>query len=110
MVSRGRRRASDAASQRFSRLRACAATRLRSAMCLGGRSWQVSDAIAADVVRSALDLIGAQRPPWLWGQREYTDDSSATRIGYSHCLKCGQRLDDGRLKFCCRECGNALSQ
>src|SRR5687768_16158570 len=70
---------------------------LRSTFCLSGRSWQFSDRIAADVVGGALEQIGAQRPPWAWGQPEYTEeDSAATRIGFTHCLNCGQRLEDER--------------
>jgi hypothetical protein len=79
---------------------------LRSVMVLRGRSWPLSDQLAAEVVRSALQLIGAQRPPWLWGQREYTADSSATRIAVTHCLNCGTQLEDERTKFCSGRCGN----
>lgn len=78
---------------------------LRSALCLSGRSWPLSDAIAADLVSTALERIGAQRPPWLWGQREYVMDSTATRVGFTHCLNCGARLEEGRFKFCGKACG-----
>jgi len=79
---------------------------LRTSMVLGGRSWQASDVTAADLVRLALDLIGAQRPPWLWGQPQHTMDSAATSIGFTHCLNCGQRLEEQRFRFCSGWCGN----
>ena len=71
------------------------------------RSWGLADAISADIVHAALEQIGAKRPPWLWGQREYVEkDCAATRIGFSHCLNCGTRLPEGRSKFCGKTCGN----
>lgn len=79
---------------------------LRSGLCLQGTAWGRADAFAADIVRRALELLNVVRPPWLWGQREYTWDSSGTRIGYSHCLECGERLPEGRTKFCASGCGD----
>lgn len=79
---------------------------LRGEMCLAGKSWPLSDATAADIIRRAMDLINVQRPPWAWGQREYTWDTVGTRIGFSHCLECGAVLPEGRLKFCGGGCGD----
>jgi predicted nucleic acid-binding Zn ribbon protein len=79
---------------------------LRSALCLRGQSWGLAEAIAANLVCSALERIGAQRPPWLWGQREYLMDSTATRgVGFTHCLNCGTRLEQERFRFCSKQCG-----
>src|SRR5262245_15564278 len=79
---------------------------LRAAMCLQGKSWPLSDATAADIIRRALILLNVTRPPWLWGQREYSQDSVGTRISFSHCIHCGTKLPEGRLKFCATSCGN----
>ena len=43
-----------------------------------------------------LDYLSIARPPWAWGQREYTWETYDTRIGWSHCLECGTRLPEGR--------------
>jgi hypothetical protein len=80
--------------------------RLRWSLCLAGFSWARSDATAADIVQRALTLLNVQRPPWAWGQREYTWETSETRIGWSHCLECGARLPEGRTKFCAGSCGD----
>src|SRR5262249_44426681 len=79
---------------------------LRASMCLQGKSWPLSDATAADIVRRALELLCVKRPPWLWGQREYTQDSVGTRVSFTHCLQCGTRLENNRLKFCATSCGD----
>lgn len=46
---------------------------LRSALCLEGHGWHRSDQQAAEVVADALRRIGAVRPTWLQGQREYVE-------------------------------------
>src|SRR5262245_39062840 len=79
---------------------------LRGSLCLQGNSWTRSDAKAADIVRRALELLNVTRPPWLWGQREYSQDSTGTRISYSHCVQCGSKLPEGRVKFCAGRCGD----
>ena len=83
---------------------------IRGTLCLQGVRWGRADARAADVVRRALELLNVQRPPWAWGQREYVFDSAGTRIGYSHCLQCGTKLPEGRLKFCASSCGDQYRQ
>ena len=44
---------------------------LRGTLCLMGWPWPIADATAAAIVRAALDHIGARRPFWAEGQREY---------------------------------------
>lgn len=83
---------------------------LRTALCLQGNSWPLSDSIAADVVARALHFLNVERPPWVWGQREYTWDTSSTMVWFSHCLECGSRLLDGQQKFCGSACGNRYRQ
>lgn len=79
---------------------------IRGNLCLQGYSWTRADARATDIVRRALDLLQVQRPPWLWGQREYTQDSIGTRVSFTHCLHCGTKLPEGRPKFCGGGCGD----
>jgi predicted nucleic acid-binding Zn ribbon protein len=89
------------------RFEASARYGLRVALVLAGHSWPISDATAAYVVKRALRLIGARRPLWYEGQREYTDET-ATKIGRDRCVTCGRQLPQGREKYCSKKCGNAF--
>ena len=105
IVARGRRACCYAGSRPvFSWEGWCRCT-IRSALCLQGNPWPVSDRTAAEIVRQALDLLDAERPPWLWGQIEFTWEAG-TRIEHTHCLQCGTRLPEDRLKFCSKACGS----
>src|SRR5262249_39582502 len=55
-------------------------------------------------------LLNVERPPWLWGQREYVMDSIGTRVSFSHCVQCGTKLPEGRQKFCATSCGDKYRQ
>lgn len=85
-----------------------AATRagLRSALCLTGIRWAHADAEAADIVEEGLRLIGAVRPTWAQGQREYT-------IPAENCQWCGRDMADevrpGR-RFCSDVCAKSALQ
>jgi len=76
---------------------------MRSALCLTGHRWIVADVAAADVVREALRRLGAARPTWDEGQREYV-------IPRENCARCGGEIPDEllvgerRYKFCSDEC------
>jgi hypothetical protein len=83
---------------------------LRCGLCLQGKSWQRSDAIAAEIIRRAFEWLEIKRPPWAWGQREHTWESPGTRMYFSHCLQCGSRLDEDRQKFCDSDCGSKFRQ
>ncbi|NTI41611.1 hypothetical protein [Rhizobium rhizogenes] len=58
---------------------------LRAAMCLGGNRWVLADIEADSVIQEALSKIGAKRPSWAEGQRDYTDPMHI-------CAWCGQDL------------------
>ncbi|MDI7864098.1 hypothetical protein MRS76_19295 [Rhizobiaceae bacterium n13] len=45
---------------------------IRAAMCMRGHSWSVAEAEAASLLTASFLKIGAQRPSWEQGQREYT--------------------------------------
>lgn len=59
---------------------------LRVRFILEGSCWADADALAADIVASALHRIGAQRPTWLQGQREWT-------VAAEQCNWCRADLD-----------------
>lgn len=74
---------------------------IRSALCLQGIGWHRSDNEAASVVSEALRIIGAQRPTWEQGQREYS-------IPEENCNWCGIPLPEGtRERFCDPVCAKA---
>lgn len=79
---------------------------LRSGFCLAGYSWDKSDATATDIVDECLRLLGAKRPSWKEGQREYV-------VPREFCanINCQGPLDvedmtNGK-RFCCKECATA---
>lgn len=84
----------------------CRAT-LRSAMCLAGHGWQQSDREAAEIVRVALRAIGARRPTFAEGQREFTHP-------YDQCIYCGGPIDPIDLvhgyRYCSVACAKALME
>lgn len=79
---------------------------LRSGLCLEGWGWADADAVAADIVSTALKQIGAQRPIWQEGQPDYAQHG--TLIMRENCLNCGRPLlGDFGTKFCGVPCKNA---
>ena len=79
---------------------------LRSALCLGGYRWAIADNEAASVVAEGLRLMGAKRPEWSEGQREYTTP-------VEDCVRCGRPLDEElregnrKFRFCSADCARA---
>lgn len=79
---------------------------LRSALCLKGHRWAVSDHEARSIVDEGLRLLGAKRPNWSQGQREYT-------IAEGHCIWCGLDLSEDLMsgkrqsRFCGPACAKA---
>lgn len=75
---------------------------IRADLCLQSWPWIIADVIADSVVRAALHRIGARRPRWIEGQRDfchgaYLRDDVA-------CWECGSPLPPWRKKFCGDEC------
>ena len=79
---------------------------LRSNLCLQGWAWLIADLTAAGIVERALHRLGAKRPRWIQGQREYTSEG-VTKLEQTHCIQCGRRLAEGRIKFCSKKCAGA---
>lgn len=82
---------------------------LRSGFCLDGLPWSKADARASAIVTEALRRIGAERPSWLQGQPEWTQDGYRP-ITYLLCQRCGKPLPpDARegTKFCSNPCRDA---
>lgn len=76
---------------------------LRSAFCLDGTGWTVADEEAARVVAETLASMGATRPNWEQGQREYTtahDDCSYCGMQMPSAMRHGNR----RGRFCSTVC------
>ncbi len=76
---------------------------LRSSLCLAGWKWSDANAAAADVVSTALNLIGARRPTWQQGQPEHTQPA-VVALTRTRCIRCGERLPDAHTKFCSHLC------
>ncbi|RAH99851.1 hypothetical protein DLJ53_19085 [Acuticoccus sediminis] len=80
---------------------------IRSKLCLQGKSWDVADTIAKDVVSRALAMIGAVRPTWLEGQPDYVQLGAGAQIKRSRCVRCHKPLPGEHTKFCGTLCANA---
>lgn len=77
---------------------------LRSGLCLSGYGFDRSDAEARSLVVEALRAMGARRPTWEEGQREYVASPD-------YCRTCRGPLDEESLTsgvpFCSAECAQA---
>ncbi|MEQ1405635.1 hypothetical protein ABK249_11890 [Neorhizobium sp. Rsf11] len=82
---------------------------LRSALCLDGHRWPLADMEADLLVQEALRRIGAKRPSWAEGQRDYTDPRHT-------CAWCGQDLPEEMTsgarqgRFCSSLCAKSAIQ
>jgi predicted nucleic acid-binding Zn ribbon protein len=82
---------------------------LRAAMCLDGHRWPLADIEADLVVQEGLDRIGAKRPSWTEGQRDYADP-------HHNCAWCGQDLPEEMIsgarqgRFCSSVCAKSAIQ
>lgn len=82
---------------------------LRAGFCLDGVKWHTSNIRAGRIVAEALSLLGAVRPSWAEGQRDWCQPSAAEGERWS-CIRCGadipeERFYGGRLaKWCSPEC------
>lgn len=82
---------------------------LRSALCLEGYGWHRADEEAAGLVAEALRLMGAVRPTWEQGQREY----SVPRENCTWCCRLiPEELQNGTRppRFCSDVCARAALQ
>jgi endogenous inhibitor of DNA gyrase (YacG/DUF329 family) len=74
---------------------------IRSALCLQGYGWLKSDREAESIVADGLRRLGAVRPTWEQGQREYVDPDDT-------CKQCAGPLSDEQIahhdRFCSAEC------
>lgn len=74
---------------------------LRSSLCIDGHPWPVADFEAAELIAEALHKMGARRPTWAEGQREYA-------TGADYCQYCRGPLDEEDIarhrRFCSTDC------
>lgn len=79
---------------------------LRSALCLAGYRWSLSDIEAAKLIESALSEMNVRRPSWEEGQREHT-------IPREMCGWCAGQIPDELLfgghshGYCSSECARS---
>ena len=78
---------------------------IRQSLCLQGYSWGRSDFEAFQIVAEGLRTLGATRPTWWQGQREYCQYENV-RSECVHC--CGSipddRRDKGGVYYCSDDC------
>lgn len=79
---------------------------IRSGLCLQGWHWFQADMLAQGLLSSALGQIGAERPSWNEGQREWTIEAG-TLIERTRCARCHKKLPEGHHKFCSRICNTS---
>lgn len=79
---------------------------LRSSFCLKGVRWHHADMEAASIVATALSILGAERPTWEQGQREFV-------IPRENCSWCEDPIPEKYLgsgftkRFCSDECARS---
>lgn len=82
---------------------------LRSALCPDGHRWALADLEAALMVQEGLKRIGAKRPSWAEGQRDYADPRH-------NCAWCGNDLPEEMTsgarqgRFCSAVCAKSAIQ
>jgi len=76
---------------------------IRSDLCLQSWGWAEADAMAREVLGDAFRKVGATRPTWNEGQRDWTVEAG-TLIERTCCVRCHGPLPDGRPKFCSDLC------
>lgn len=81
---------------------------LRQAFCIQGHGWSRADAEAASLVAEGLRLMGAQRPSWDQGQRQYVEPKE-------NCNWCSMPIPDldlatRRVMFCSEVCARSALQ
>lgn len=80
---------------------------LRSRLCLQGWKWAEADALAAEIVATALNRIGARRPTWEEGQPEFAQNGAGALIERTRCIRCHKPLPENHRKFCGHTCATA---
>lgn len=100
MVERIKERLKHWRSSRFENEGAMRAG-LRTALCLAGFEWQLSDDESARLIARAFHELGYQRPTWAQGQPDYVE-------AVESCRNCRGPLDDIQIarrdRFCSGEC------
>ncbi|PZU23804.1 MAG: hypothetical protein DI589_05915 [Shinella sp.] len=79
---------------------------LRAGMCVEGHSWTEADDTAQGLLVAAFQRVGARRPSWEQGQRQYT-------IAEENCNWCGMEIADEdragnrKARFCSSVCARS---
>ncbi|RWA76672.1 MAG: hypothetical protein EOQ28_03020 [Mesorhizobium sp.] len=80
---------------------------IRTRLCLAGWGWEDADAEAADIVATALRIVGAKRPIWAEGQPEWVQNGAGALIERTRCIQCLGPLPEHHRKFCSQLCAKA---
>jgi hypothetical protein len=79
---------------------------IRGELCLQGWTWETADLAARDVLAAAHRNVGAKRPTWNEGQREWVV-AEGLLIERTRCVRCHKPLPEGHHKFCNELCARA---
>ena len=80
---------------------------LRAQLCLQGWDWHAAHDEARSLVKLALDLMGARRPPAYMAKPEYVLKEYGTFMERTRCLRCNRDLPEGHTKYCSHVCAQA---
>jgi hypothetical protein len=83
---------------------------VRSLLCVEGWGWNEADTASADIVRTALGRIGATRPSWWQGQREYRGEEFHGTLRRCINPRCRCLLEEDQRLYCSEHCGQAVRQ
>lgn len=72
-------------------------------------SWPLADVVAETIVKRALAHIGARRPNWAEGQREYSAVPGFAPAERYYCERCGRPMPEGRRLYCSRLCSQGAT-
>ena len=75
---------------------------LRVRFILDGLSWDRAQSLADEIVKAALDRIGARRPSWEQGQPECVHETSF--VQHTRCGRCGKNLVEDQRRYCSTVC------
>ena len=88
-------------------LQAAAVAGIRARLCLKGWPWAAAHWEADQLVKAALDRIGARRPSWAQGQPGYALSDAHKLFVRTRCARCARPLPEGHTRWCCWHCYDA---
>lgn len=77
---------------------------VRSFLCVEGWGWSEADIGSFEIVRTALNRLGAKRPSWADGQPEYRGNGFHGNMRRCINQKCHALLEDNQKLYCSDHC------